>query len=71
MTTQPHTETRQHRLERSALLERHLKQERIDLIRAMAARIDAPDVIESHACALVRIQERLEAVRQERTAASA
>ena len=49
-----------------AALERQLKQERLDLIRSMAAQIGSPDVIESHAHALVNLQARLDALREER-----
>ena len=50
-----------------AELERQLKQERLDLIRSMAAQISSPDVIESHAHALAKLQVRLESLREERT----
>ena len=66
MSTQPLTTEQQQQSERQAVLERQLKQERLDLIRAMAAQIGAPDIIESHSSALVKIQERLESLRAER-----
>ena len=56
----------QARLDQLAMLDRQLKQERLDLIRAMAGRIDSPDIVESHVAALVKLQGRLEALREER-----
>jgi hypothetical protein len=54
----------------AAMLERQLKQERLDLIRSMAAQIGSPDVIDSHAHAFVRVQTRLEMLREERIQAA-
>ena len=51
--------------DQAAALERQLKQERLDLIRSMAAQIGAPDVIESHAHAFVKLQTRLDAMREQ------
>lgn len=50
----------------AAALERQLKQERLDIIRSMAAQIGSPEVIESHAQALVKLQTRLDTLREER-----
>lgn len=61
MNTQPLP--RDHQAEQRAQRERQLKQERIDLIRAMAARIDSPEIVESHCSALVKLQERLDELR--------
>jgi hypothetical protein len=66
MTTPSLSPQQQQEYDRLSAMERQLKQERLDLVRAMTSKIAVPDIVESHSSALAKIQERLESLRTER-----